>query len=63
MAKELIEVGGVDPSHKDPWGTTAKDKARLHGHVNLVRYLEECEARRDELKIVQWEEMNVDSKV
>lgn len=31
MVKQLIEEGGVDPSHTDPWGTTAKNKAKLHG--------------------------------
>ena len=43
MAQLLIEEGGVDPSHKDPWGTTAYDKAKLHGHHTLAQYLESCE--------------------
>ena len=46
MVKDLIEIGGVDPSHTDPWGTTGADKARLHGHLEVVKYLLEMEKKK-----------------
>jgi len=56
MVKTLIEKGGVDPRHMDPYGNKPKDKAKLYNRYELVRYLDEMEkkAAKGELKLVDW---------
>lgn len=40
MVRDLIEKGGVDPRHKDPYGNTARDKANLYNKYEIAKYLE-----------------------
>lgn len=55
MVKKLIEKG-VDPRHMDPYGNTARDKARLFNKYELQKYLAEMEGKAEsgELKLVNW---------
>ena len=39
MVKTLIEVGGVDPRHIDPFGNTPLDKAKLYDQTEVINYL------------------------
>ena len=39
FAKKLIEKGGVDPRHIDPWGNKPSDKAKLFNRYELYEYL------------------------
>ena len=41
MTKQLVEVWGVDPRHKDPYGNTSLDKAKLFENYKVVKYLKE----------------------
>jgi ankyrin repeat protein len=43
MIKDMIEKGGVDPRHKDPWGNTPRDKAILYHKYETAKYLESME--------------------
>ena len=42
MVKRLIEEG-VDPNHTDPFGNTARDKAKLYQKYKVEKFLEHCE--------------------
>ena len=50
MVKSLIEFGGVDPSHTDPWGVTAIQKAKIHEQMDVYQYLEEINKDEEKLK-------------
>ena len=39
MVQTLVEKGGVDPRHTDPYGNTALDKAKLYENFDVIRYL------------------------
>ena len=43
MVVKLLE-GGVDPRHKDPFGNTALDKARLHQNKEIESILSKAMA-------------------
>lgn len=47
IAKKMIEIGGVDPRHKDPFGNRASDKAKLYNRYELASYLMEMEEKAD----------------
>jgi ankyrin repeat protein len=61
MAKKMIEEGGVDPRHRDPYGNKPSDKAKLYNRYELTKYLLEMEekANRGDLKLKNWKDPNL----
>jgi ankyrin repeat protein len=55
MVKKLVEKGGVDPRHCDPYGNTPRDKASLYNRYEIIKYLQDMEAKANsgELKVVK----------
>jgi ankyrin repeat protein len=43
IVKTLVEEYLVDPRHTDPYGNTAREKAKLYSHDELAAYLLEME--------------------
>lgn len=56
MIIKLIEEGGVDPRHIDPFGNTPYDKAKLYKRFEVMKYLKEVEdkANKGELKLINY---------
>ncbi len=61
IAKLLID-SGVPPSHKDPWGVTPLDKAKLYNHTKMIDYLNELEPGLNKEKIEYWKKKEFNEK-
>jgi len=61
VVKKLIEAG-VPPFHKDPWGVTSLDKAKLYDHKEVVEYFEKLNANTNKEKIEIWKKKELVDK-
>ena len=61
IIKKLIDAG-VPLSHRDPWGNTAVDKAKLYQHRDSLQYFNSLKSDVNSEKIGFWRNKEIDER-
>ena len=61
IIKKLIDAG-VPLSHRDPWGNTAVDKAKLYQHRDSLLYFSSLKSDTNSEKIGFWRNKEIDER-
>lgn len=61
ICKKLIEAG-VPPQHRDPWGNTSLDKAKLFNQLDVIEYLTGLDENINKDKIEMWKKKEMKEK-